>query len=152
MVMSLDWTDFSHEFEDQGSLRTLLVPGTTIGDWQKMFDWLRDDEYDVAYTVDGQEADMPKKVEEAFDSAGEFAYGYEFYIDGIVVHGTVYHENFAREIEMDVDPVGIDDQQKFDVLVSFMQTLSNKLQKKVLLTQEMYQDEVILRVEPSEEG
>jgi hypothetical protein len=150
--MGLDWTDFSHEFEDQGSLRTLVVPGTTVGDWQKMFDWLREDEYEVTYTEDGQVAEMPKKVVEAFHGAGEFAYGYEFYIAGIVVHGTVYSENYAREIEMDVDPVGIDDQQKFDVLVSFMQTLSNKLQKKVLLTQEMYQDEVILRVEPSEEG
>ena len=146
--MSLDWTDYSAQFEDQGTLRNIIVLGTTVGDWQKMFDWIRTSEYPLEYLIDGEPSTFPVTVQEAFATVGEDTYSYSFDIEGLPVHGMVYSERFAEEIEMDIEPVNVMTQDEFDHLIAFMQNLSNELKKPVMLTHEMNRDEVILEIEP----
>jgi hypothetical protein len=146
--VSLDWTDYSAHFEDQGTLRNVVVLGTTVGDWQKMFDWIRRSDFPREYLIDGEPADFPGTIAEAFATVGEDTYSYSFDAEGLPVHGMVYSDRFADEIEMDIEPVNVTNQDEFDHLIAFMQNLSNELDKPVMLTQEMDRDEVILEIEP----
>jgi hypothetical protein len=149
MDLDWDWSEYSHEFEDEGTLRSLIIPATNLGDWQKFFDWIIDQEFGLEYTIDGDPSDFPGNVQEAFSMAGEYTCGYRFNIGGVMLHGVVYKQEFADEIEMDLDPVDLKGQPQFDVLTTFMQEVANELEKEVILTHELAPDEVILIVEPS---
>ena len=120
-------------FERDGSLRDLYVLDTTIGDWQRLIDFLRESEYRIVYSVNGQVAKLPRLVEEVFEIHDEVVVLLSVDIDGIKFNCHFFCE---EEIEFDFDVREVSDKARLAQLFDFMVNVGRAVGSNVLLTPE----------------
>ena len=65
-VSQLNWQHYKTAFEFDGSWRDIYVLNTYVNDWQSLMDFLRASPYEISYTFDGEEIELPLRVEDIF--------------------------------------------------------------------------------------
>jgi hypothetical protein len=130
--MSLDWPRMRDFFAWDGSWRDLYVLGTSVGEWNCLFDALRSCEWRVEFQEAGEKRALPKSATDCFASEERSA------MLSILVGGVSMNCHFFTpdEIEFDLDPREVDGQSSLDSLAAFMSFVARATRKTVLLTYE----------------
>lgn len=141
----MDWHRVAGDFEPDGSLRDIYVPGTSLDDWQRVLDALQERWPLLDYTLDGEAAPLPGRAEDIFDARRERTVKLSF----VVADARVFCHFFVEEeIEFDIDPREVTQPEQVDALTDFMATLGRVTAKPVLLTMESSPEAVIFRYSP----
>ena len=151
--MTLRWTKVSEDFAFDGSWRDVVVTETSIADWQAALDALRISRFRTKYTVVGSEAPLPASATDAFAPASAteaFARADSATMLRVFAGPVelVCHFFTVHEIEFDLDPRELTDQEALDDVVAFMALLADACSKPVLLTPENAHEVPILRLRP----
>ena len=129
----MEWEQHKELFEWDGSLLDIYILDTTMDDWQRLLDCLRDSMYELRYSVDDEALPLPERVEAIFARWPDA--GPVLKID--VPHLYVNCHFFITEmIEFDVDSRAVDGQSRLDRLVQFIGLVVESVGKEVLLAPE----------------
>src|SRR5262249_3821416 len=144
----LQWEILKSEFlEDYSNLRDIYVLGTTISDWQSLFDRLRT-VYQLQYTVDGDPQPMPDSIAVAFATKEMANAAVSFDIGNIIV---ACHFFTTEEIELDILAREINSQRTLDTLLGFLRLVGDNTQKTAFLTDENDQARPIISYRPDQQ-
>ncbi len=129
----------SQIFEADGSLRDVIVRGTSVSDWDKLIS-LSLLLGNVSYECDGATAILPTS---AAQMLGDAEHSHCMRID---LGGPVANAHFftAEEIELDLDPSEIGSQAAFDKVQDFCSKLGMELERDVAVTEENSPGEILL--------
>jgi hypothetical protein len=119
--------------EWDGSLRDLYILNTTVDDWQSLIDFLLQSEYPNTYTVNGEIAEFPSRVERVFETRNKATTLLSVRVDKVMLNCHFFCE---EEIEFDLDPREITDKAHLRRLFEFMKRVGQVVGKDVLLTLE----------------
>jgi hypothetical protein len=110
----------------------LYVFGTSVAEWNRLFDALRSCEWKVTFQLEGVEEPLPESA------AACFAEGDRWAMLSIVVGGVLLNCHFftENEIEFDLDPREVDGQERLDSVAAFMSFLADVTEKTLSLTYE----------------
>lgn len=134
------WNDVSRLFEVDGSLRDILIFGTTVSDWDTLIQLaLRLGK--VSFELDSERAELPSSVKNVFAQT-EHARCMKIDLGGPFVNT---HFFSADEIELDLDPREINSQTDLDAVLGFCAQLGSELERDVVITEENTPEAVLLR-------
>lgn len=137
------WGEYKSEFQIDG-LMVIRIENTDLNDWQSLIDFLRSTEATLDYSIEGKTADLPSSVAEVvldMESSGLLNIG----LDGVAVH---CHFLASDEIQLDLDPGQIDNENKARIVFRLMSTVGRTLKKTVLLAPKNNEEDVSFRYEP----
>ncbi len=129
-VSSSAWRELSERWnDDPGALLDAYVAGTTIEEWQRAIDTLRALGWPCSYTEDGDVVPMPANACALFTHAKERACLWQIRpLETLRINSHFFVED---EIEFDLDPREIGDEQHLEVVRGFLGTLGRALHKPV---------------------
>ena len=137
------WQDCQQAFHPDGSLRDLLVPGTTLKDWDRLLAFAR--QAGGRFSRDGVEAPLPGRAADVpLDRSATHLL--ELTAGRAALHCHFFAE---EEIEFDLDPRDIATEADFDALTAFMTDLGRILAKTIRLTEESHPDLLWFAFDPS---
>ena len=139
------WEQVADAFLVDGSLRDIVVRGTTIRDWQWLLDQAAAGTWPSNYWEDGEPAVMPSSAAVLFEHTDIVSSRLAFYLGEILINCPTF---WRPEMELDVDPRQIQTAQDFELLEGFVATMGRGLGKLVLLTYEMSPKEIIAYYSP----
>ena len=116
-----------------GSLRDIYVFDTTLADWERLINFIRDKFPIISFTLDSVQAKMPANASEIFAFRASQNPSCNFMVNGISV---AFHFFCEEEIEMDIVPNDIDRPERLAILLNFIAGLGDCLNKPVVLTPE----------------
>jgi len=139
----VDWEQALNIRSWDGSLRDLYIPNTTLDDWDRLLNFLRDCRFELAYSLDGRPAPVPGRASEAFrrEESGLLACR----LGRMTLN---CHFFCPEEIEFDLDPREIDSPAELSRLEQFMSEIGSLLRKEVRLSDENCRDEALCRYDP----
>ncbi len=70
MAKNFDWEKCKDIFEVDGSLRDIYIRHTTLDDWQKVLDAIRESPYPSVFSGAGESALFPQEANNCFDEFG----------------------------------------------------------------------------------
>jgi hypothetical protein len=147
-MANIAWESVQHEFSfDDGSWRDIYVAGVGYQDWQRVFDRLRHENYELVYHRDGEVVEFPTAAIDAFPAHDDPLSMLWVKFAGIQAN---CHFFTPDEIEFDIDPREIQGQGQLDALFAFLQLLADATGKPAVLTPESGQDTVIFRAQPGQ--
>lgn len=138
------WEDYKNEFEPDGSLRDIYIKGVGLDDWQAFMDFLRKTDAVLDFHVDGDAVGLPVDISEVILDQ-HHTYLLSIGLQGVSVH---CHFFLSEEIELNVDPREIDSEVKAKIVFRLMTTAGRTLKKRVIMTPENMQDQVVFEYEP----
>jgi len=138
----MNWNQYKKEFEWDGSYRDLYILDTDLSHWQRVINFLRGSEYRITFKVDNEVAALPEDVAEIFRKRNETSILLTIEVDGIFINCHFFTED---EIEFDIDPREIKNEEKLNQLFEFMKKTGGLLEKEVRLTPENYQEGIIFK-------
>jgi hypothetical protein len=142
----MSWTEIASEFAWDGSLRDIYVVGTTLGDWQRILDSLLErDSIVLVFSENGEKIPIPPIAKFIFERRGEAAMMLEVTVGNIRVNCHFFCE---EQVEFDIDPRDVRDEEDFEVIADFMSILADATGKPAILTHENIADAVILTMQP----
>ena len=144
----VDWDRIAADLTmDEGALLDILILDTSLEDWQRVLDAVRDWTPAPALTLGGEPMDLPERVEEIFRRSQDQD---ESALLSLVVGGGAFNCHFfwEGEIEFDLDPKEVTEPAHLDALISFMSLLGDTTGKPVLLTVASSPDGVMFRYSP----
>lgn len=132
-------------FYTDGSLRDIYVLGTDEQDWQKLLDFLHTGSYSVKCIIAGEQSPFPERVADIFSLI--HTDGGMLYIDAerLDLHCYCYA---YEEIEFDVDPRNMNNEQQISRLLDFMRLVGTVLNKEIVLTPENMPNRPLFRFNP----
>jgi hypothetical protein len=131
---SIQWEQARALFEADGSLRDLYVFGTTRDDWASLLAALKASEWRLRFTRNGERAALPENLAEYLDEGPERPGGMlSILVSGVSINAHMFSED---QIELDIDPREVTDEQAFAGVMRFMSFVANTVQKKIALTPE----------------
>jgi hypothetical protein len=126
-----------------GSLRDIYIRETTLDNWNQFLSVVRATKQ-YQYFVDGELTPLPAVAVDIFSKrnyqkilsvwVGEVQLNCHFFAEG--------------EIELDLDPQQVTNQESFDAIRQFMEQLAIAIQRSVLLTPENLSEHPIIQYEP----
>ena len=128
----IQWETCKQDFEFDGAWLDIYVFGTTIEDWQSLFNVLQAS-CKFEYSVDGEPREFPKTVEEVFSVRESANPALSFQVGKISVVCHFFHE---KEIEFDIDPREVASQAELDTLLNFLHQVGDTIRRSVVLTPE----------------
>ncbi len=136
------WDGAKALFAWDGRWRDLYVLDTTLAEWQQFMQFLASSPYHWAFFVDDQPQALPQDVAWAFQHRDA-----QRMLLTVDVHGIVLHCHFFwdGEIELDLDPRAVHNEQTLRHLLEFMTALGTALHKHVRLTDENAPDTILFR-------
>ena len=137
------WDEYKSEFQID-DLMVIRIENTDLNDWQSFIDFLRSTEATLDYSIEGKTADLPSSVTEVLldmESSGLLNIG----LDEVAVN---CHFLTPDEIQLDLDPGQIDNENKARIVFRLMSTIGRTLNKTVLLAPKNNEEDVIFRYEP----
>lgn len=144
----VDWDRIAADLTmDEGALLDILILDTSLEDWQRVLDAVREWTPAPALTLGGEPMDLPERVEEIFrlikdrDQSALLS----FVVGGVLVD---CHFFWEEEIEFTFDPKEVTDPSHFDALIGFMSMLGGTTGKSVLLTVASSPEHVMFRYSP----
>lgn len=139
MNTPVSWKTVAQFFEEDGSLRDIIVSETVVADWEKLLS-LSKRIGRVSYKCDGKEAGLPSSVRELLNDT-EHSHCMEVDLGGSIAKT---HFFSSDEIELDLDPCDIDCQEALDNILGFCAELSKEIQRDVKITYENSPEDVFL--------
>ncbi|MFL0803297.1 MAG: protein export chaperone SecB [Agarilytica sp.] len=138
------WSEIKEEFGVDGSLRDIYVEEIDPALWKIFIEAVRSSVYKHEFThggvIIGFPDDLPeiKRLQETNPTTLAI-----WLNDKVQVNCHFFVET---EIELDISPRDIVGEHEYQVLTSFLEWISSILKKRVILTHENTQDQVILSV------
>ena len=140
----MDWRDVFHQ---DGSLRDIYIRGTTLVDWQRFLDFVRTQSgWTASFRWDDQERPMPADASDIFEERRHASPLLSLSLQGIVVN---CHFFMPDEIELDVDPRQIAQQDDAERVYAFLAQAGKHLRKEVTLTEENSPEAILHRFGPT---
>ncbi|KZK84855.1 hypothetical protein PsAD46_03410 [Pseudovibrio sp. Ad46] len=133
------WKDAAQHFEIDGSLRDIIISGTTTSDWDKLIS-LSAEFGRVSYERDGISAELPASASRLLNDK-EHAHVFKVDLCGPVANTHFFIED---EIEFDIDPREIRSQATLHNVLSFCSKLSRALKRDVKITEENTPEAILL--------
>ncbi|GAA1582456.1 hypothetical protein [Actinoplanes couchii] len=128
------WADVARHFADDGSLVDVYVFDVGIAGWQLVLDVIRAAGWPHVYHDGDERQPLPDRVEEVFERRGEWSPVLHIRpAPGMVVTTLFFGPD---DIEFDLDPGDVRDQETWDALCCFLRTVGRKLHRQVVLTPE----------------
>ncbi|MEV0342204.1 hypothetical protein AB0H49_24570 [Nocardia sp. NPDC050713] len=145
---SLSWEDVATHFDprDGGVLPDVHVPGTSVEDWQSLFDLFRENKWGCEYREGFARLPFPTAAEVFSRSAdGECV---EMYVRPVPDMLAIFRAYSADEIDFDVDLRELQGQDRLDILCDFLSAVGRRLGKPVIMTAEGFREFPILGFDP----
>lgn len=141
----MKWEDYAVEFRGDGSLRDIYVLESSLADWQILLDFLHSSDYKLRYLW-GAPENLPKNAVEVFGresedkgllcvESGELSLNCHFF--------------YNDEIEFDLLPNEVTDEERAEAIFDFMRQLGRTLNKDVILTPENERSMPIFKFSPA---
>jgi hypothetical protein len=139
------WKNCQRDFEaDYGALHDILIYGTTMEDWRKLYGVLRAT-YRLEYLVDTLPQPLPATAEEPYATRSTASPILRFSVGRIVV---ISHFFTADEIDFDFDPQDVNSQVELDELLGFLRLIGDTVNKKVAVAHEGDEQHPFLSYDP----
>ena len=145
----LTWNQVCGEFYCDGSWRDIYVLDTRIEHWQQALDALRRAYPQLAYTRAGMDSLLPTDATEAFPDPGFADCFLKIDLGGPTLNCHFFTD---EEIEFDLNPREVENQQDFEKVIQFMRLLANATQRDTIVTPENQNDIIIFRVRPNNQS
>lgn len=148
-MSDLLWDDVRNFFDPElmGALPDLWVPGTSVEDWQTVFDLVRSSGWTWKFTEGGVARALPTAMEVLTRSAdAELATLHVQPVPGLVV---AFHPMPAADVDFDVDLRELQGQRGVDILCDFLCVIGRALAKPVYLAAEGDWGHPVLGFEPA---
>ncbi|WP_246124460.1 hypothetical protein [Nocardia bhagyanarayanae] len=145
----LSWEDVAPHFDarDGGVLPDVHVPGTSVEDWQSLFDLVRERGWGCEYREGFARLPFPSAAEVFSRSAeGECV---EVYVRPVPDVLAIFRAYSAEEIDFDVDLRELQGQDRLDILCDFLSAVGRRLGKPVIMTAEGFREFPILEYDPA---
>lgn len=146
---SLSWEEVATHFDprDGGVLPDVHVPGTSVEDWQSLFDLVRESGWGCEYREGFARLPFPSAAEVFSRSAeGECV---EVYVRPVPDMLAIFRAYSAEEIDFDVDLRELQGQNRLDILCGFLSAVGRRLGKPVIMTAEGFRECPILGFDPA---
>ncbi len=141
----LNWEQCKKDFEFDGTWRDIYILNTNSDDWNKFLKSLLNSKYETKFWIDGEVAKEITSIQEALEIQNH-ASPYML-IDALGVQ-IACHFFTDEEIEFDIDPRQVSNQQDLDAVINFMIFLGDLLQKKAILTPENTPNLIVIDYNP----
>ena len=141
----MDWERIQTYFEADGSLRDICILGTSLADWQKIWDALRVSATSLTLTVDGEPEETPADVNCIFEFRPHRSAMISVKLQYIVLN---CHFFDTENVEFDFDPEDVKGPDGAEEIERFMKFLGDLVGKSVGLTYEGWKDALIARFCP----
>ena len=138
---SVNWSDVERDFEWDGSLRDIYVFDTTLDDWQRMLERIRQGPHPYCFTVDSETCSMPPEAARIFALRNEACVCLSLTCAGMVLNCHFFGE---EQIEFDLDPREVN-ADRWPALLGFLASLGELLGRDVVLTPENFPEGPIVR-------
>lgn len=132
---------------DPVTLRDIYILDTTPSDWDTVLNALRSSEYGLEYLIDSNTEELPNSTSKIFNN--DSATTLKVKHDNIHINSHFFSED---EIDFDMDPRDIVAYEQIDDIIDFMKFISNAVNKESILTPEMDQSFVLVKVFPRMEN
>lgn len=136
----MSWLEAASDFDRSDGLRDIYILDTTPEDWDKAYRFLIA-RYPHVLRRNGIEEDPPAHVHRILEEAQDAATLLALDVAGLQVN---CHFFTAEEIELDLDPREVVDEESFQAVTALLLELGRLLGKRSILTYENSQDAVIL--------
>lgn len=125
-------------FYQDGSLRDIYILDTDINVWERFVNLLYISNLDFRLLIDGSMRNTPRiSVDELFQMKDDKSLLLVINLKGVNIN---CHFFCIEEIELDIEPKEINDFNKACAVLEFMKSISQELNKEVLLTPENMSD------------
>ncbi|MCF3103216.1 hypothetical protein IPZ58_16750 [Streptomyces roseoverticillatus] len=130
------WDDVRNFFDPDlmGALPDVSVEGTSVEDWQRVFDLVRSSGWAWEYLEGGVAGPLPPAVEVLARPAD--AETVDLRVRPVPAVLVIFRPMSAEEIDFDVDLREVQGQEGADVLCEFLATLGRRLGKAVTMSTE----------------
>lgn len=137
----IKWSNCKNDFLKDGSLRDIYILEATVGDWQKLLNFIRT-MYEASFSLNSKKIDFSDDVIKLFWQNGKSGGQLNFFVQGIPIF---CHFFSAEEIEFDFLPNDIKGQKELDSILMFVKEAGDLLDKDVLITPENVQENPIIK-------
>lgn len=147
--MNLNWSDVNWIFEPEGSLRDIYIKSVRAEDWIVLIDHLNQN-YNIRYGPSIENKSINKIDKEYIlkyfsDETAEMeTKSASIFIDKIMIN---LHFFSDEEIEFDIDPNEINSNTDLEIIIGFMNDMSQILNKEAILTGEGESDYPLITVD-----
>ena len=138
------WNNLKSHFEQDGSLRDIIVTSESQDSWELFFAALKSAEYSHTFTHGGNLCTLPDSINSIWKLQNTDPTLLFVRIGELIIN---CHFFKSYEIEFDLDPKDIKSKSDFVVLLSLLSWLNKSIKSSVVLTHENSRKEVILSVE-----
>jgi hypothetical protein len=138
----LDWKQQARDFEHDGSLRDIMITGTTVDDWRRVLDLILQSDMGAEYSRGGEVQSPPRNVESIFRD--EIVSSFSFSILGVAVHCYFFTPD---EIEFSFQPREITEPSLVKML-QFLVDLGDLTQKTAIISPENCYEAPMFRYAP----
>lgn len=127
-----------------GALRDIFILNSTLDDWNNVLQALKNSDYGLEFLIDYEPAELPNSAEEIFkiDKSKTLK----------VKRDNIFFNSYffvADEIDFDSDPRDFVAFEQGEDLVNFMRFLSNLTNKPCILTPELDQEYILMKILPN---
>ena len=143
----MSWSEAASDFDSDDGLRDIYILNTAPEDWDKAYRFLIA-RYPHALRRNGVDEDPPPDVHRLLAEAQDAATLLALDVAGIQVN---CHFFTAEEIELDLDPREVVDEESFQAVTALLLELGRLLGKRSILTYENSQDAVVLEYVPGDD-
>lgn len=122
-----------------GSLRDIYIHNTNIQDWETCLGWAKS--YEYSYYFDGEEKNLLDAKSIFSDRSGSHLLKINVGSNPICIN---CHFFIVSQIEMDIDPIEIKNEDTQNELFSALAILSHRLNKKIFITPENSEEDPLV--------
>jgi len=133
------------EFEVDGSLRDIYIFDTNKDVWNNLIQFINKLSYKHEFRHGEKEISLPNEFDDIKKLQETDSTILKIFINNIIQVNC--HFFTESEIEMDITPNEITDEEKYNMLIMFLKWLSDSLNKPTVLTHENAPELVILTIE-----
>ncbi|MET9316048.1 hypothetical protein ABZX12_29885 [Kribbella sp. NPDC003505] len=143
------WDDVRNFFDPDlmGALPDVSVAGTSVDDWQAVFDLIRSSGWAWEYSVGGVAGPLPSAAEVLMRPASADAVDLRVWPVPDVL--AIFRPMSAEEIDFDVDLRELQGQERVDILCGFFAAVGRRLGKPVVMTAEGDNGHPVLGFDPA---
>jgi hypothetical protein len=144
----MNWRNVKHLFEWDGAWLDIYVFDTNAEAWQQLMDALRTSPYALTFRVDGETQPFPQHVSEVFAQREQANTLLNIQANGLTINCHFFR---YEEIEIDINPREVQDEEAFSVVTDFMRFVGQRLRKRAVLTPENGADIPLITYYPDDD-
>jgi hypothetical protein len=130
----MSWEDYKKAFEFDGSWRDIYITETELKDWKTLLEFFGEGHYPVRYLVNEVEQPLGTNAWQIFqDKKEDKAPLLWIDVSGVMLACHFFDQN---EIEFDLDPREVTDENRAEAVFNFMKQIADELDKDVIMTEE----------------